>query len=454
VLAEQAQAEDHFLQLRVNRHELRAVVCAHKEKESVAMKRRELTRRQLLQNSAAFGAAALAGSVARGFIGCSSRRSVSLEAGKWRELSSPVPTGSISPRVTPQPDKNAFLSWLEPQEDRKASLRFSIWRDARWSQAATIASGLAFSRDQASAPGVIGLSPSNLIAYWSQRVSTDQQSTNEIALYMAVSSDGGAHWTTPMLVNRAAAQPGEDNAYAAAVGLDAQRAQFVWLDGRDWEKSKRVQLMSRVVSAEGHVSETRLLDRDTCTCCSTAIARTSSGLLAAYRGHNSKNIRDISLVRSVDSGWSEPHIPHPDDWHIEACPVNGPHLDARENHTALIWFTAPQDQPAVKLAFSHDGGAQFAPAVRLDTGKAVGRAQVAVLRDGSAVGIWLESEGGEARLVARRVRDDGAMGAPLELARGTNFGYPHAARTAGSIVVTWSERNPGSQVHAGLLQTD
>jgi len=92
--------------------------------------------------------------------------------------------------------------------------------------------------------------------------------------------------------------------------------------------------------------------------------------------------------------------------------------------------------------------------VRLDTGKAVGRAQVAVLRDGSAAGFWLESEGGVARLVARRVRYDGSMGAPLELARGANLGYPHAARTAGGILVVWSERNPGSQVHAGLLQTD
>jgi hypothetical protein len=301
---------------------------------------------------------------------------------------------------------------------------------------------------------VIGLSSANLIAYWSQRVSSDQQSTNEIALYMAVSSDGGAHWAAPMLVNRAAAQPGEDNAYAATVGLDDQRAQFVWLDGRDWEKSKRVQLMSRVVGVEGPIAETRLLDPDTCTCCSTAIAKTPSGLLAAYRGHNSKNIRDISLVRTVDTGWSEPHIPHPDDWHIEACPVNGPHLDAYENQTALIWFTAPQDQGAVKIAFSHAGGAEFAAAMRLDNGNAVGRAQVVLLRDGSAVGFWLESGGGAARLVARRVRDDGSMGAPLELVRGANFGYPHATSTAGGIMVAWSERNPVSQVHAGLLQTE
>jgi hypothetical protein len=418
------------------------------------MKRRELTRRQLLQNSAAFGAAVLAGSVARGFVGCSSRRSASLEAGKWQEMPSPVPVGSISPRVTAQPDKSALLSWLEPREDRKASLRFSIWRDVRWSPPATIASDLTFSRDQASVPGVVGLSRSNLIAYWSQRVLTELQSSNEIALYMAISSDGGAHWAQPTLVNRTAAQPGEDNAYASAVALDDQRAQLVWLDGCDWEKSKRVQLMSRVVSAEGQISERRLLDPDTCTCCSTAIARTSSGLLAAYRGHNSRNIRDISLVRSIDSGWSEPHIPHPDNWHIEACPVNGPHLDTRENLTALIWFTAPQDQPAVKLALSHDGGATFAPAVRLDTGKAVGRSQVVVLRDDSAVGLWLESEGGATRLSARRVRDGGSIGAPLELARGANFGYPHAAGTAGGVLVVWSERNPSPRVHTGLLQTD
>ncbi len=418
------------------------------------MKRKQLTRRQLLQNSGAFGTAVLAGSVAGGSIACSSGRSASLEAGKWREMSSPALTGSISPRVTAPPDKSAVLSWLEPLEDRKATMRLSIWRGGRWSQPATIASNVAFSRDQASAPGVIGLSPSNLIAYWSQRVSSDQQAANEIALYMAVSGDGGVHWTVPMLVNRAAAQPGEDNAYASAVRLDDRHAQFAWLDGRDWEKSKRVQLMSRVVSAEGPISETRLLDADTCTCCSTTIARTSSGLLAAYRGHNSKNIRDISLVRAVDSGWSEPRIPLPDDWHIEACPVNGPHLDADEKHIALIWFTAPQDQPAVKLAFSHDGGAEFATAMRVDTGKAVGRAQVVVLLDGSALGFWLESEGGTARLVARRVRDDGSMGAPLELARGSNFGYPHAASTTAGILVAWSERNPGSQVHAGLLQTD
>lgn len=416
------------------------------------MKDKKISRRELIHRSSALGAGALAASAGWGSIGCGSRRNSSLEAGKWREVSSPAPSGSISPRVTALLDASIALSWLEPQEDRKATMRFSIWRAESWSQPATIAGNMPFSRDQACAPGLIGLSATKLIAYWSPRVSTEPGSKNEIALQMAVSSDGGSRWTQPMEVNRAAAQPGEDNAYASGVRLDDQRAQFVWLDGRDWEKSKRVQLMARIVGADGQMSEEQLLDSDTCTCCSTAIVRTPSGVLAAYRGHNNQNIRDISLVRTVNAGWSQPRIPHPDGWHIEACPVNGPHLAAGEKQTALIWFTAPQDQPAVKLAFSHDNGAAFAPALRLDTGRAIGRAQIVVLRDGSAIGCWLESEGGT-RLVARRVRDDGAMGAPLELARGANFGYPHAVGAGESIVVAWSERNPVSQVHTGILQT-
>ena len=102
---------------------------------------------------------------------------------------------------------------------------------------------------------------------------------------MAVSTDGGGHWSSPALVNRSVAQPGEDNGYASAAALNDTDAAFIWLDGRNWEKNKRVQLMSRTVRANGTMSEVSLLDPDTCTCCSTALVRTGSGLLAAYRGH-------------------------------------------------------------------------------------------------------------------------------------------------------------------------
>jgi len=45
------------------------------------------------------------------------------------------------------------------------------------------------------------------------------------------------------------------------------------------------------------------------------------------------------------------------------------------------------------------------------------------------------------------------MGDPLALARGDNPGNPRATKTAAGIMVAWSERNPISEIHVGLLQT-
>jgi hypothetical protein len=91
--------------------------------------------------------------------------------------------------------------------------------------------------------------------------------------------------------------------------------------------------------------------------------------------------------------------------------VNGPAVDARADRVAVAWFTAPRDEPRVQLAFSQDGGATFQPPVRIDDGRPLGRTDVVLAEDGSAVVLWLEETGnggGELRL--RRVHRDGSAG--------------------------------------------
>jgi hypothetical protein len=409
----------------------------------------KVTRREVLRRSATIGLAATV-PFSLTLAGCRSGRELGGDA--WRDLTVPAPEGSLCPRVSGTQDGTVILSWLEPRGEGTAAFRLSIGRGQNWSPSATIAEGRHFSRDRASAPGVVVLSSQNLIAYWSQKPS-EKQAFNEIELFMAVSTDGGNHWAAPVLVNRSTAQPGEDNGYSSAASLDEKQAQIAWLDGRNWEQEKRVMLMTRVVRVDGTMGESRLLDSDTCTCCSTSLVQTKTGLLAAYRGHTPEDIRDISLVRLANGEWSQPRIAHPDHWHIEACPVNGPHLDFHDERTALVWFSAANEQPAVKLAFSSDGGREFLAPMRIDSGKTIGRAQVTLLPDGSAVVVWLENESGTTRILARRVQFDGIAENALELARGTNIGYPHAARTAAGIVVTWAEATPVSQVHVGMLKT-
>jgi hypothetical protein len=423
----------------------------HPKGKRLVMKKQKISRRALLKNSAALGLAATLPLSSVVLAGCSSKNARSGAADGWRELPVPAPLGSLTPRASVRPGGTALLSWLEPNENGTASFRFSRWEHGTWSRPAIIAEGRPFSRDRASAPGVTALSGQDFIAYWSQKPVTMESAGNAIELYMAASTDGGAHWASPMLVNRSSAQPGEDNAYASAAALDESRATLIWLDGRNWDKQNRVQLMSRTVRPDGTMNESTLLDPDTCTCCSTALVGTGSGLLAAYRGHTPANIRDISSVRTAGAGWSQPRIVHPDQWHIEACPVNGPHLNTAGNRVALIWFTAPQDQPSVQLAFSQNGGTDFAPPLRMNTGRAMGRAQVALSPGDSAVTFWLEIDSGVARILARRIHNQAVLDAPFELSRGANLGYPHAVRTDDGILLAWAEKGAVSRVRVGIL---
>jgi hypothetical protein len=365
------------------------------------------------------------------------------------ETMSPVRTPGFSPRVTPMKDGSALLTWLEPETARTAALRYSLRQGGAWSAPGTIVTGQPFSRHPSESPGVIALSKTNLIAYWSQRPPNEKIPSQEVDVYFSISTDRGVHWTAPTLAN----QPGtgEESSYPSAAPLDDKRAALIWLDGANWKKQKRVTLMSRTVQSDGSATQAAVIDQDTCTCCPTSLVQAGSGLLAAYRGHASENIRDISLLRNVDGRWSQPSAVHVDHWHFAGCPVNGPHLDANQERAVITWFTAAQDQPAVNLAFSDNGGANFSAPIRVDQGNAIGRAQVALLPGRSAAAFWLEHLSGTTRLLARTVHQDGVMETAIEITRSSDLGYPHAARLPDGILITWAEGDPVRRVHLALL---
>lgn len=381
--------------------------------------------------------------------GCHSISSHASTREKIQEIKSPAPVGSLSPRVTAMRDGSVLLTWLEPENGTTASLRFSFWRSGAWSSPANVVTAQPFSRHPSESPGVIALSKTNLIAYWSQKPSSEKTPTHEVDVYFAVSTDRGAHWTAPTLASSAGT--GEESSYPSAAPVDATHAELIWLDGANWKKQKRVSLMSRLVQADGTATDPTVVDPDTCTCCPTSMVQTGSGLLAAYRGHTPENIRDISLLRKVQGRWSQPRIVHADHWHFAGCPVNGPHLDADQKRTVMTWFTAAQDQPVVNLAFSDDGGATFSAPSRIDEGNPAGRAQVVLLPGRSAVAFWLEHSSGTTQLLARTVYEDGAMEKPIEVSRGSDLGYPHTARAAGGVLITWAEGDPVRRAHVARL---
>ena len=157
------------------------------------------------------------------------------------------------------------------------------------------------------------------------------------------------------------------------------------------------------------------------------------------------------------TGWSEPKLVGSDAWHYPACPVNGPQLDAFGNDVVLAWFAAPEDEARVQVAFSDDGGGRFGQPTRVDEGMPLGRVDVELLDDGSAIVIWLETVGEEAEIRARRVYTDGTAGAswlisPTSRARGS--GFPRMTRVGGEIVLAWTELGDAGGVRVVSVSLD
>jgi hypothetical protein len=129
---------------------------------------------------------------------------------------------------------------------------------------------------------------------------------------------------------------------------------------------------------------------------------TSDGPIVAYRDRSATEIRDISISRYVNGQWSEPAVMHRDNWQINACPVNGPALSASGRRVAIAWFSAKGEQGHAYAAFSTDAGASFGTPIALDDFSALGRVDVALLDDGSAMATWIEFQEGRAQFKMRR----------------------------------------------------
>ena len=56
---------------------------------------------------------------------------------------------------------------------------------------------------------------------------------------------------------------------------------------------------------------------------------------------------------------------------------------------AIVWYTAPNNEPKVNMAFSQDGGISFGDPIKIDNGYAIGRVDVLWLEKKSVMVSWL-----------------------------------------------------------------
>lgn len=373
----------------------------------------------------------------------------------------PAGPGAMAPHLVASSANELLLTWLEPEETAAGKptvhrLQFSRLKDGSWSAASTIVRGEGLVANWADFPSAVRGADGTLVSHWAERSSQNAEAYDVI---LGRSADGGKSWRRvgPAHDDKTQSEHGFVSLLPEGSGVRA-----IWLDGRE------------TVGASGHAGHSEhgggamtlrtavlgkalargeLLDGRVCDCCGTAAAMTSEGPVVVYRNRDENELRDIFILRRTGSTWSKPQPVHADGWKVPGCPVNGPAVAARGKRVAVAWYTYADDRPRVRLAFSEDAGASFGAPLEVDgpTGGRVpiGRVDVVLDEDGSALVSWMASERETASVLVRRLTAGRKRGEELHVQStraDRQSGFPRLERLGGSLFLAWTETGTPSQV--------
>lgn len=368
------------------------------------------------------------------------------------------PPGSGEPNLHAASDGRVLFSWHEATDAGGSALRMAVRSDGAWSQPATIAADREFFVNWADFPSVIELADGTLLAHWLEKT---EDSPYAYHVMLSRSGDGGATWSDPLRPHRDLSPT--EHGFVSMLPLPDGSAALLWLDGRamagdpdaDGHSTGDMSLRFTTMRADGTFGDELLVDDRTCECCQTAMVRTGDGtLVSAYRDRSTEEIRDIAVTRFARGEWSEPIHVGNDNWYFTACPVNGPSLAASATTVAVAWYSAPEGDARTAVAFSTDGGASFGDPIRVDDGDPLGRVDIELLDDGSALVVWLEKVGTDAEVRARRVRASGARSTSwtvTQTSQARRSGFPRVIRSGAELVFAWTDVEGGVRVVSSPL---
>jgi len=377
-------------------------------------------------------------------LGCSTPDRPAAPPWALENIEVPAGVGSRWSYVSPDGD-GVVLAWLEADEADVWSLNSARYDANGWTASQTVATSAdnPFFVNWADFPSVVPMPDGQWAAQWLERGANGGY---DYGVRFARSQDQGATWSEPMTPHEDGT-PTEHGFVTLFPTVD-DGIGIVWLDGRFTQAGEEphgaMTLRYRAFAADGTPGPEVELDDRACDCCQTDAALTSEGPVVVYRNRSDQEVRDIHIARLVDGEWTEGMAVHVDGWVMPACPVNGPAVAAREEDVVVAWFSAGQGTPRVMVAFSSDGGETFEAPTRIDLGNPVGRLDVRLLEDGTALVSWLETISRESgQILARRVTSSGELLEVHEIedtSPGRSSGFPRMAQDAeGRIVFTWTD---------------
>jgi BNR repeat-like domain len=362
-------------------------------------------------------------------------------------MPSPAGANSAQPQLLVEGNR-AVLSWIERHGER-AVLKVSERSAPGWSNAQTVVSGDDFFVNWADVPSIRPLADGTLVAHWLQKSGNN---TYAYDVRLSWSRDRAMTWSAPTSPHHDGTNT--EHGFVSLFQTPAAGVGLVWLDGRTMKPDTHgthhtgnMSLRAAVYERDGMQRWEMLVDDRVCECCPTAAAVTSEGPIVAFRNRSDDEIRDIYVSRFDGERWTEPTPVHNDGWKIAACPVNGPALSASGRDVVVAWFTVEEGQGRVFGAFSSDAGRTFGAPIRIDDAGSLGRADVELLKDGSAAVTWIEFAEQRSQFRIRRVTRSAARSASLTIAgiAGSRAsGYPRLAQVKDELLFAWTESDGNS----------
>lgn len=364
----------------------------------------------------------------------------------------PVQNAAAQPSLSQAADGSLNLSWIERTSDGHR-LRFARYRNGRWTAPATIASGDNWFVNWADFPSTTQLPDGTL---WAHNLVKRGAGTYAYDVVLYRSRDKGASWSKPFTVHDDGTE--SEHGFATMWPWSASELAIAWLDGRetagapghdhdhhgpDQTGGKAMTLRAAVFDGNGKRVHEWPLDARTCDCCQTDSTLTAKGPLVIYRDRSPEEIRDIFTLRFDSGKWREPQRVAEDNWLMPACPVNGPAIAAAGDSVWAAWYTAPEEIPALRIAYSDNAGTEFRHTRTFKSGPSMqGRVDLAANANGAWM-VWLEESESQSLWLSRLDRQLNTVGSPVLVAKlqgkGRATGFARMQAVGKSVYIVWTD---------------
>ncbi|TJY33946.1 sialidase family protein [Pontimicrobium aquaticum] len=375
-------------------------------------------------------------------------------------ISAPASLNGSESSLHKADDGSIYLSWIETNDNSSKLLLAKLNEGNTWSEPQTIASGDNWFINWADFPSVTSFG-SNLVAHYLEKSASDIYAYD---VKLTVSKDGGNNWSDVLTPHTDSTNT--EHGFVSKVAMNDDSFLSVWLDGRqmayaekDTTITKQMTLRAAVINSESKLENEYLLDSRVCDCCQTDTAMTEEGPIVIYRDRSEAEIRDIYYVKLVNGTWTQPQPIYNDNWKITGCPVNGPAISTEESTVAVAWFTVANNLPSVKVAFSNNNGEVFNEPIEIGDIAPLGRVDIELLKDNSALVSWMDTVEGKTQIQLQRVYKNGTLSNIVTLAESSesrSSGFPRMVVKNNLAYITWTKVNDGNKlsIETAIVNTD